>query len=169
LLDRDPAQAVEPVEYCLSLADAGLAEMKALIFELRPESLEMEGIVAALKKQAESVQARYHLQVKARFCDEPVIPLPAKEALYRIAQEALQNIIKHAQAGRLEMQLIYRDGFLTLEIHDDGKGFDAHREFPGHLGLKSMRERAEKIGATFVVESRAGAGTLVRVRCPIGA
>ncbi len=109
LLDRDPSKLAEPLDYVLSLADAGLAEMRALIFELRPESLEMEGLVAALTKQADSLRARHHLEINVVCGEEPPAPLAVKEALYRIAQEALHNIVKHAHARRVEVRLEWAD------------------------------------------------------------
>ncbi len=99
LFDRDPGRVTEPLEYVLSLAKAGLAEMRALIFDLRPESLATEGLIAALEKQAALVQARHELAVHAALCDEPDAPLEVKETIYRIVQEALHNTFKHAQAG----------------------------------------------------------------------
>jgi PAS domain S-box-containing protein len=167
LLNRDPAQVAQPLDYVLSLAEAGLVEMRALIFELRPESLEMEGLVAALTKQTASLHARHHIEVQTAFGDEPRLPLAAKEALYRIAQEALNNIVKHARASRVEVRLELADGSVRLEIGDNGEGFDPQGEFPGHLGLRSMRERAEKAGGTLAVESTPGQGTRILIRIPV--
>src|SRR5215211_7463085 len=79
--------------------------MRALIFELRPESLEKEGLVAALEKQAAAIQARHGIQVETAFGAEPDAPLEAKESLYRIAQEALHNTVKHARATNLKIEL----------------------------------------------------------------
>jgi signal transduction histidine kinase len=162
-LERDPAKLAEPLDYILSLAEAGLSEMRALIFELRPESLQNEGLVAALTKQSDALRARYKLEVVTHFDAEPDISLEAKEALYRIAQEAMHNVAKHAHATRVELTLQDKDGKLTLEIRDNGKGFDATREFPGHLGMKSMPERAAQIGGEFHVQSQPGDGTVICV------
>ncbi|MGI8910204.1 MAG: PAS domain S-box protein, partial [Rubrobacteraceae bacterium] len=139
LLDRDPSRVAGPLDYVLSLAEAGLAEMRALIFELRPESLENEGLIAALEKQAAALRARHEIPVRVTIhCEEPKVPLKAKEALYRIAQEALHNTIKHAQASSVELKLECGTDGITLEISDDGAGFDPSGDFPGHLGLHSM-------------------------------
>ena len=104
-LKRDPAKLAEPLDYILSLAEAGLSEMRALIFELRPESLQNEGLVAALTKQSDALRARYKLDVVTHFNPEPDISLEAKEALYRITQEAMHNVAKHARATRIELIL----------------------------------------------------------------
>jgi signal transduction histidine kinase len=150
----------------LSLAEAGLAEMRALIFELRPESLEREGLVAALSKQVESVRARHRIDVEAALGDEPDVSLQVKEALYRIAQEALNNIVKHARATRIRLRLESTERAIVLEVRDDGQGFDPNGSFPGHLGLRSMRERAATIGGNVDVESGTGQGTRVRAEAP---
>jgi signal transduction histidine kinase len=152
----------------LSLAKAGLAEMRALIFELRPESLATEGLIAALEKQAALVQARHELAVYVTLCDEPDALLEVKEALYRIAQEALNNTVKHAQAGRVELRLEQEAGEILLEVRDDGVGFDPEGTFPGHLGLKSMRERVARLGGTLRIESAPAEGTRIRVQIPPG-
>jgi signal transduction histidine kinase len=162
-LDRDPAAAKEPVDYVLSLAEAGLAEMRALIFELRPESLETEGLVAALEKQVAATRARYGFEVNATLGDEPELPSAAREAFYRIAQEALHNIVKHARPSTVDVALASGVGTVELLIRDDGVGFDPAGEFPGHLGLQSMRERASRVGASLTIDSSIGEGTSVRL------
>ena len=100
LRERDPAQASETIRWLISLADAALMEMRALIFELRPESLAREGLVAALAKQAAFMEARHHIEVETELGPEPDLPLQAKEALYRIAQETLELYQAGVEAGR---------------------------------------------------------------------
>ena len=165
-LERDPEHVAEPLDYILSLSDAALAEMRALIFELRPESLETEGLVSALTKQATALQARHAINVVTAFCDEPDLPLQVKEDIYRIAQEAMHNIVKHAHASQMNLRLVQTAGEVMLEIHDDGAGFDTTASFPGHLGLQSMRERITNLGGTFAIESTPVAGTRICVSVP---
>lgn len=162
-LERDVAQVAEPLDYVLALADAGLSEMRALIFELRPESLQTEGLVAALTKQTDSLRVRHRLTVHTTFDPEPDISLEVKEALYRIAQEALHNIAKHAKASRVEVKLETQAEEVRLEISDDGVGFDPHGDYPGHLGLRFMRERVERLGGVFEAESAPGRGACIQV------
>ncbi len=167
LLERGATEAAtlaDPLDYVLQLAEAGLAEMRALIFELRPESLKTEGLVAALTKQTDSLRMRHRLEVRVDFCAEPALPLAAKEALYRIAQEAMHNIAKHARASQVEVTLTDAGDAVQLAIHDDGLGFDPAGEFPGHLGLRSMRERAERLGGELRLDSAPGRGTRLSVR-----
>jgi signal transduction histidine kinase len=166
LIDRDPARAAEPVDYVLSLAEAGLAEMRALIFELRPESLEQEGLVAALRKQVAATQARFGIAVEATLGDEPDAPIDVKEAVYRVGQEALHNVVKHAKASRAALTLSHDNGTIALEVRDDGAGFDPAGDFAGHLGLQSMRERAAKVRGILTISSAPGEGTVVRVSVP---
>ena len=166
LLPDDPERAAEPLDYATTLAEAGMTEMRALIFELRPESLEKEGLVAALEKQAAAVQARHGIMVEAAFDKEPEASLEIKEALYRVAQEALHNTVKHARAANAQVKLEEDADGITLEISDDGTGFDAQNDFPGHLGLKSMRERASRLGGTLEVVSKPGQGVHILARIP---
>jgi PAS domain S-box-containing protein len=167
LLDIDPVRAGAALDYVLQLAEAGMAEMRALIFELRPESLEQEGLVAALEKQVSALRARHQLAVATELCAEPDIPLKAKEALFRIAQEALHNVVKHANASTVTVRLQPEGNLLALSVTDDGRGFDPTVDFPGHLGLQSMRERVEMLGGHVAVESSSGAGARILVQLPV--
>jgi signal transduction histidine kinase len=163
LMGQEPTPARVRVDFVMSQAQAAMAEMRALIFELRPESLAEEGLVVALLKQADALAARYGLRVATELAEEPVLSLPEKEAFYRIAQEALHNVVKHAQATEVVLRLTSGTDSTVLEIGDNGVGFDASRRFPGHMGLVSFAERAASIGGQVEVDSRPGAGTRVRV------
>jgi signal transduction histidine kinase len=150
-----------------TLAEAGLAEMRALIFELRPDSLETEGLVAAIEKQVASTRARHQILIDTRLMEEPDCRLDIKEALYRITQEALHNIVKHASARHVTVELVQSDGVLRLTVVDDGCGFDPSQDFPGHIGLHSMPERAAKLGGHVAVDSSPGAGARVVAEIPL--
>ena len=167
VIEEDPAKAIPPLDYVLSLAEAGLAEMRALIFELRPEALQEEGIVAALQKQVAALRARYGIEVVATLGDIRHIPFETEEALYRIAQEAMHNTVKHARATRVDLDLACEDDHVRLVIMDNGRGFDATGTFPGHLGLHTMRQRAERIGGTFTLQSAPGEGSRIEVIVPV--
>jgi signal transduction histidine kinase len=171
LLERNGAEKITAelrpaLTYTLSLAKAALAEMRALIFELRPESLEVEGLIPALARLGEVLQARREVTVEMVLEREPTLPVAAKEALYRIAQEALNNVAKHAQASVVTIRLTGGEDGTALEIGDDGIGFDPQGQFPGHLGLQSMRERVEGAGGSLAVTSAPGRGTTIRARIP---
>ena len=169
LRTSDPERAAALGRDVHELARVGLAEMRALIFELRPESLEREGLVSALHKQADAVQARHGIAVRVSVAEEPEISLAAKEALYRIAQEALQNVTKHARAQSAELALDQIGSEVILRIKDDGRGFDADRSYPGHLGLHSMRERTAAVGGALHIQSSPGQGTSIEARLPVPA
>lgn len=154
------------LEDARAAAETGLAEMRSLIFELRPESLEQEGLVAALEKGVAAVQARYGLPVQATLGKEPDVSLAIKEVLYRVAQQALQNSAKHARARRLAISLDQHRAELALRVRDDGRGFDPHATFPGHLGLRSMHERVTSVGGVLDISSDQR-GTEVSVRIPL--
>jgi signal transduction histidine kinase len=165
-LESDPGEAIAPLDYVISLAEAGLTEMRALIFELRPESLATEGLITALTKQAAVLRARYKLTVDAQLGEEPALSLEHKHALYRIAREALHNIVKHAHASTVLLRLDRQDDEMVLEVRDDGRGFDPAGPFPGHLGLRSIQERAARLGGTCSLASAPAQGTYLRVRIP---
>jgi signal transduction histidine kinase len=97
------------------------------------------------------------------FCEEPEVSLEVKEAIYRVAQEALNNVVKHAHADEVGIRLEDGADKITLEVRDDGVGFDPRQEHPGHLGLRSMQERAARLGSALDIESDVGRGTLIRV------
>ena len=169
LLNIDPAKARDPMDYVLQLADAGMAEMRALIFELRPESLQSEGLHIAFRKQAAALVARHKITMQTVLNGaEDDLPLNVKEALYRIGLEAIQNTIKHAQANQVVLTLDRgADGSVILEICDNGIGFDAAKSFPGHFGLKTMHERAEMLNGYLKVNPAPVRGTCIRVVIPM--
>jgi signal transduction histidine kinase len=167
LLERDPSRLREPLDYVLSLAEAGLTEMRALIFDLRPDSLEQDGLVSALVRQTDSLRTRHHINVTLDLCPEPDLPLESKEALYWIAREALHNTMKHAQATCIQLRLAHEGDQLLMEVRDDGVGFEVGGVFHGHLGLRSMQERAARLQGSLEIISAPNCGTQVRVRVPL--
>ena len=141
--------------------------MRALIFELRPGNLEQDGLLPALRTHAAALQGRIGLPIVVTSDLTERLPLTVEEVLYRIAQEALHNVVKHA--GRPAGRRSRSTGPAAASgsgSRDDGKGFDAASVPDGHLGLAGMRARAEKIGATLEVTSRPGAGTTIEVFLP---
>ncbi len=166
LVDRDVTAAKEKLGSLRDLQREALAEMRALIFELRPGNLESDGLLPALRTHAAALQGRIGLPIVVTSNLTDRLPLSLEEVLYRISQEALHNVVKHAAARQVELTVERRGASVVLRIKDDGKGFDAAAVPDGHLGLAGMRARAEKIGATFVVDSRPGGGTTIEVGVP---
>jgi signal transduction histidine kinase len=137
--------------------------MRALIFELRPGNLEQDGLVRALKTHTSALQGRLGLPVVVESDLTDRLPLVAEEVLYRIAQEALHNIVKHAAAKNVRVEVRRHEGGVRLRIEDDGKGFDPDAVPDGHLGLAGMRVRADRVGARFRCTSEPGGGTTIEV------
>ncbi|MET8012995.1 GAF domain-containing sensor histidine kinase [Streptomyces sp. NPDC005271] len=162
------AQLAEPIEYIRRLADVAITETRTLLCRLRPESLETEGLVAALTQHVEALRDRYGIATEAKLGPEPETTPEAKHALFRIAQESLHNIAKHARARNVQLHLLSGPGTVTLTVADDGVGFDCQGSFPGHLGLLSMRERAREVGGELKVDSRPGQGSRIRATVPTG-
>ncbi len=146
-------------------AQEALQEMRLLIFELRPSVLSESGLATALQARLESVEGRTGLETTFRVeGEEQRLPPEIEEGLYRIAQEALNNALKHAQARCITVYLCQIQPTVVLEIADDGLGFDPSvARQKGGLGLQGMEERAAQLGATLSLHSRPGAGTRVRV------
>jgi PAS domain S-box-containing protein len=148
---------------------AAIGRLRHLLFELRPPTLDREGLSAALKlllaETAEPTGLAW--RVDSRISAEP--PLEARTILYRIAQEAVANVRKHARASRVDVVIEEQGGGYLVRITDDGRGTSVdpqQRARPGHLGLAAMRERAEVAGGWFRFESAAGDGTTVEFFIP---
>ena len=163
-IERAPDAARAAIDYSISLADTALAEMRALIFTLRPENLERKGLLAALQSQIDLLQPHHGMRISLEAPQgEPSAPLHVKEALYRISSEAIQNAIRHAACDSLTIRLFQQPGTLFVEVADDGHGFDPSKDYGDHLGLKTMRERAATLGGAFDIDSAPGRGTRISV------
>jgi signal transduction histidine kinase len=161
--------AHDALAYSLRLVEGAISEMRALIFELRPETLANEGLLIALQKQAQSLCDRHSVLASVHSGNgEPALADAEKETFYRIAIEALQNVIKHARARRVDIELHETTQRVCMVINDDGVGFDTAGDFRGHLGLVRMHERAAQAGAALVLTSAPGSGTRIEL-CKSGA
>jgi PAS domain S-box-containing protein len=148
---------------------SAIERLRSLLFELRPPALEQEGLLPALEIYVKHVggEAGLHAGIEGRLASEP--PGEIRAILFRIAQEALANVRKHADASRVEVEVAERDGGVLLRVRDDGRGFDpaTERPVPGHLGMSAMPERAELAGGWCRVDSAPGEGTIVECWLPI--
>ena len=163
LLSRDPVAAAELLQELKDEAKAATAEIRRVVYELRPPALDELGLVAAIREQADQYR-RAGLQVSI-LAPESLPPLPAavEVAAYRIVQESMTNVVRHAGARTCTVRLEVENG-LQVEITDDGRGLNGG--MPG-VGLASMRERAAELGGSCVIEAASGGGTLVRARLPM--
>lgn len=160
LSQRSPDALAQNLEKLLTLTRGAMAEMRALLLELRPESLARYTLAELLQQLVEAVQARRQMTVHMHLNSDLELPHDVKEVIYRVAQEALNNVIKHAQASEVTIQLDRAARQLELSIRDDGCGFDTRQETAG-IGLYSMRERTQTIDATLTVDSVPDQGTVV--------
>jgi two-component system nitrate/nitrite sensor histidine kinase NarX len=193
LWDRDPVEARLSLEDLRRLTRGALAEMRELLAELRPSVLTDSSLGDLLRQLANAFTGRTNVPVSVNIAGEHVLSAEIQVALYRICQEALNNIAKHAKASRVEIYLQYDAGAaydtgtvqasssvapagapqeivvssVEMRIRDDGHGFDpGELTAPGHYGLGMMRERAKAVGARLAVASWPGHGTEVTLRWP---
>ncbi|HJY59598.1 MAG TPA: sensor histidine kinase [Streptosporangiaceae bacterium] len=155
-----PEVAAHEIAEAQSLAEAALDETRFAIAGLHPPVLDDLGLAASLESLAASIP-QLEVRAEAHPCE---LPAHVATSVYRIAQEALQNVVKHAGATKARLRLLIHGDTITLEIEDDGKGFTP-RSSTGY-GLPGMRERAELLGGTLDVKSYPGQGTLLRLRFP---
>jgi nitrate/nitrite-specific signal transduction histidine kinase len=163
--DSNGSKVVDHLRELQATAQEALREMRLLIFELRPPVLEEEGLVAALQARLDTVETRSGLEVELKVeGGGERLSHEIEAGLYRIAQEALNNVLKHAEAHRIAVCLRQDERSVTLEVADDGVGFDqATARRQGGLGLPGMEERAKEMGGHLLIESSPGEGTKVSV------
>jgi len=170
LLDRGPEQARPQLERVRDLAREALAELRSLIFGLRPAELERDGLEGVLRKEVNMLQRVHGVTVKldADGTSPPLEPASAGEIL-RIVEEALHNAVRHAEANTVTVRLQSADHVLRVEVADDGIGFDpTDPELRSrHLGLTSMEERARELGGRLAVSASPGSGTVVSLEVPV--
>jgi signal transduction histidine kinase len=164
LLSGERDMAIEHMGEIRNTAQESLREMRLLIFELRLPMLQEEGLAAALHARLEAVEGRVGLETEFRAETDGRLSPEIEEGLYRIAQEALNNALRHARARSVAVHLHQTNGTVTLKIEDDGIGFDpvAARELGG-FGLRGMSERAARLGGELAIQSNPGQGTTIRV------
>ncbi len=172
-LTRDPKRAADTLRELQTLTADSLKELQRLMADLRPSHLDDLGLSAALRWYAGKIEERYPLKVRVdiRGHEQPIDDA-ARIATFRIIQEALNNVVKHSEAGTVEIDLDFEDRHMRVRVRDDGRGFDLDRvkavqsSSRPSLGLAGMQERAALLGGRVSVQSRPGQGTLVEASIP---
>lgn len=152
----------QPLAEVGQIARQALKEMRLLVYELRPPDLEQAGLLAVLGERLAAIERRAGVKANLLSDLSEDLPMPTQEGLYYIAAEALNNALKHGDAASVTVRLRGDGEWLEMEVTDDGHGFDQGAAAIG-LGLKTMRERAEKLGGVLAIHSAPGAGTRVTV------
>ena len=163
LWERNKDEGLKKLEEVRQLTHGALAEMRTLLFELRPSALADADLNDLLRQLSESVTGRARVPVTLNMNGTCEIPSYVKIALYRIAQEALNNVAKHSRAKRAQVKLDCQTKSVTMQIIDDGHGFDLSSVTPGSFGLNNMKERANNINASLQIESKVNEGTSITV------
>jgi signal transduction histidine kinase len=171
LHDRNPNNSLHHLELARSMMARGQLEVRRSVWDLRSRALEQFDLSSALAEGSRQITCGTDIQVRLETRGEPhALPEVVEENLLRIGQEALANIIKHAKATGVDMELQFEREQVSLQVKDNGVGFDCENAVgpnEGHFGLLGMSERAKRIGGQFTVSSEPGKGTLVRVEIPL--
>jgi signal transduction histidine kinase len=166
LAARDPARAAAEMDSVSALTGAAHAELRAVISGLAPPDLADCGLAESLRRYASLAGLAHGVDVRVTAAEVPPLGAARDAAVYRVAQEALHNALRHSAAGQIEISISRTVAKITLEVTDNGRGYPADAPSSG-LGLASMRQRAAEIGATLTVRSSPGAGTRVKLEIPI--
>jgi two-component system nitrate/nitrite sensor histidine kinase NarX len=162
--DQDQDLARSSLEDLRRLTRSAQAEMRALLGELRPSTIIDSDLDELLQLLGNALSGRIDIPVTVTVPGKVILPAEVQVAFYRVCQEALNNIAKHAKASRAEINLKQEGAVVELCIRDDGQGFDPQQTISGHYGMGMMRERAEAVGAQLSVTSQLDHGTELTIR-----
>ena len=166
LVARDPARAVEEMDSVAALAGQAHAELRAVIDGLAPPELEAGGLAGSVRSYAVLAGRTHGADVVVRAAELPRLEPHLETAIYRVAQEAIGNALRHSGSREVTVCLSRRQRAVVLDVSDDGSGFDARAPQAG-LGLASMRERAGSVGGKLTISSTPGSGTKIRLTVPV--
>ena len=161
--ERDADEGRRSLEDLRRLTRGAMAEMRGLLAELRPMVLTDSDMGDLLRQLGDALTGRSNIPVSVTVSGQGALPAEVQVTFYRLCQEALNNVARHARAGKVEIDLVYDARVVELRIRDDGRGFDPAHIAPGHYGLSMMRERAKAIGAWLSIASEPGAGAEIAV------
>jgi signal transduction histidine kinase/ligand-binding sensor domain-containing protein len=166
LIQRNTTAAQKHIVEAENLVHDVIQELTFLIQEMYPMALKEKGLIVTLREYAFEWESRNDIQTSLRVEGEGQLPLKMEQSLYRITQETLANAARHSHASSVNLALVYDANKVSLRIEDDGCGFDVDQK-PKGVGLRSIKERAESVGGTFVLESRPGNGTRIEIIIPV--
>jgi signal transduction histidine kinase len=165
LVERDPARAVEEIGSVAELAGQAHAELRAVIDGLTPPELAAGGLASSVRAYAVLAGRTHDADVAVRAAELPALGQQLQTAIYRVAQEAIGNALRHSGSRQVSVCLSRRQRMVVLEVSDDGSGFEPRVPHAG-LGLASMRERARSVGGKLTITSAPGTGTRIRLSVP---
>jgi signal transduction histidine kinase len=166
LLERDPVKSKELLDHLKVQSQAAIQDIRRLVYDLRPLALDELGLVGALREGVKQYgQMANRIEITAAPDPLPILPAAVEVAIYRIAQEAITNMIRHTQADHCRVDIRAQNNHLDLTIIDDGTGYPAGFHFG--VGLNSMRERAEELGGTIRFENQPDGGARIQVWLPL--
>jgi len=170
LLERDSGAARRQVEHLQELAQEAVVELRSLVFQLRPAEIETEGLGAALRKHVELLGRAHRASISLSLSGTPRLRPGVDEEVFRIAQESLQNALRHSGGDRIEVRLEEDESGLRLTVSDDGVGFEPEEAGlrSRRLGLTSMEERARALGGRLRIDSAPGRGTTIVLEVDCG-
>jgi two-component system sensor histidine kinase DegS len=170
LLEHDQHPVAKEIQELAQLAHANTQDIRRLIHDLRPTALDELGLVPAVRDYLARCRKEHGLDIAFTGDEEARLPTSVETSLFRVVQEALNNVVKHAHAHRVNVTLACYDRHVELRVADDGLGFDPQSSRSGkHFGIWSMQERVEQLGGQFGIESALGAGTIIRAIVPLRA
>ena len=172
LATKDPVRARDELVNIQRDLRLAVGEVRRFMYDLRPPALAQQGVGPAVESHCQRLAERFGMKISAQWESSAVLAPSHDTAVFRIVQEALQNVVKHAQATEVVVQAADRDGYLEVTVSDNGRGFDVdgvRRLDPKHFGLAGMRARTQQIGATLDVSSIPEQGTRVLIKVPLSA
>lgn len=161
--------ARERLDILRNRLDNAIADLRRLLFDLRPPNLDDTGLAAALRSRLSEVSELANLKTSLEIAESLEIPRELETVIYRFCQEALSNVVRHADASSVEIRVWRQNDTLRVSVEDNGKGFNTNAIIEtGHFGIQGMKERAELAGGTLQIDSRLGLNTRVELALPIG-
>lgn len=167
MMDKNPQRAAQQIELVEEMASAAQSEMRALLLHLRPATLQDKPLGEAMAELLEELKQKQMLKITWDLEEVRGLPSGIEDHLFRILQEALSNILRHARANHINVKMFTLNGQVRLRITDDGVGFDPEEEKMTSYGLASMRERVIEVGGSLEIYSAVGKGTQLEVRIPV--